>query len=141
MSREGNKAIIRRLFDEVFNQGNVEVIDEIVADNVVGHDATSREPKRGLASLKQVTILFCTAFPDGQYLLSDLIAEEERVVARWGLQGTHRSEFMEIPATGKQVSITGIVIYRLANNKIVEYWGNFDTFGLMQQLGVIPSRS
>jgi predicted ester cyclase len=138
MSTEVNKAVIRRLFEEVFNRGDVEVIDEIVAEEVIGHDATSEEPKRGRASVKQVAILFRTAFPGAQYPLADVIAEDDKVVARWGLQGIHQAEFMDVAPTQRAVKVTGIVIYRLAEQKIVEYWGNFDTLGLMRQLGALP---
>lgn len=137
MSVEANKAVIQRFFDEVFNQGNLEVVDEIVAEHVLGHDATSPEPKRGLESVKQVVILFQNAFLDPHYLLFDLIAEGDKVVARWGLRGTHRGMFMGVPPTEKPVSVNGIIIYRLEDHKIVEYWGTFDTLGLMQQLGIL----
>ena len=138
MSTEANKAVISRLFKEVFNRGDVDVIDEIVAEDVLGHDATSDEPRRGRASVKQVAILFRTAFPGAHYPLADLIAEDDKVVARWGLQGIHQAEFMGVAATQQALKVTGIVIYRLAEQKIVEYWGNFDTWGLMRQLGGLP---
>ncbi len=138
MSTEGNKAVIRRLFTEVFDAGDVDAIDELFAADVLGHDATRREPARGSESVRQVAVLFRTAFPDARFPLYDLIAEGHKVVARWGLQGTHQAEFMGIPATGKQIEVTGTVTYRLASGKVVEYWGNFDTLGLMQQLGVLP---
>ena len=138
MSAEANKVVIRRLFEDVFNRGDVDVIDEIVAEEVIGHDATSNEPKHGRASVKQVAILFRTAFPGAYYPLADLIAEDDKVVARWGLQGIHQAEFMNVAPTQRAVKVTGIVIYRLAEQKIVEYWGNFDTLGLMRQLGALP---
>ena len=137
MSTDANKAVIRRLFADVFNRGDTDVVDELVGAEVLGHDPTSPEPRRGFASVKQVVVLFRTAFPDGRFPLEDLIAEGDKVVARWGLQGTHRGAFMGVGPTGKPVSVTGIAIYRLADGKIVEYWGNFDTLGLLQQLGVL----
>jgi steroid delta-isomerase-like uncharacterized protein len=138
VSTDENRADIRRLFAEVFNGGDIDVVDKLVATDVLGHDATSPEPKRGLASVKQVAVLFRTAFPNGRFPLEDLIAEGDKVVARWGLQGTQQGAFMGVAPTGKPVSVTGIVIYRLAGGKIAEYWGNFDTLGLMQQLGAVP---
>ena len=138
MSVKLNKAVINRLFAEVFNQGQVDAIDELVAENVIGHDATSDEPKHGRASVKQVASLFRTAFQGAQYPVADLIDEGDKVVARWGLQGIHQAEFMGVTPTQRPVNVTGIIIYRLAEQKIVEYWGNFDTLGLMRQLGVLP---
>ena len=138
MSVEANKAVIQRLFDEVFNQGNLEVVDEIVAEHVLGDDAAI-DRTRSRQSFKQVVVLFQTAFPDAHYPLFDLIAEGDKVVARWGLRSTHRGMFMDVPPTGKPVSVDGIVIYRLEDQKIVEYWGSFDTLRLMKQIGALPA--
>ena len=136
---EENKAVIRRLFAEVFNAGDVDAVAELAAPDVLGHDATSPEPKRGLESVRQVAVLFRTAFPDLRLGLEDLIAERDKVVARWTLRGTHRGTFMGVPATGKAAATAGIVIYRLAGGKIAEYWGSFDALGLMRQLGAFPA--
>ncbi|MFP5369591.1 MAG: ester cyclase [Actinomycetes bacterium] len=135
---EENKAVIRRLFAEVFTAGDVAAVPELVAPDVLGHDATSAEPKRGLESVRQVAVLFRTAFPDLRLRLEDLIAEGDKVVARWTLRGTHRGAFMGVPATGKTAEAAGIVVYRLAGGKITEYWGSFDALGLFRQLGAIP---
>ena len=138
MSIEANKAVIQRLFEEVFNQGKIEVLDDIVAEHVLHHDATSPEPKHeSSVSFKQVTHLFQAAFPDANIPLFDLIAEGDRVVARWGLRGTHQGTFMDVPPTDKPVSVNGIIIYRLVDQKIVEYWEAFDTRWVLQQLGTI----
>ena len=135
MSTEENKAVIRRYFDMVWNQGKVDAVHEFVAENVLAYDATDREPRIGFESVKQVVILFHSAFPDMQCPLHDLLADGDKVVARWSLHGTQRGAFMGAPASGKTVNVTGIVIYRLENCKIVEYWGNFATLGLMKQVG------
>jgi predicted ester cyclase len=78
------------------------------------------------------------AFPDGQYSMDDLIAEGDKVVLRWTFRGTHKGELMGIPATGEQVTMAGISIYHFANGMLAEIWENYDKFGLLQQLGVIP---
>lgn len=137
MSVEDNKDIIRRYFYEVINCGNMNAFGEFVAENVVGYDATDLEPKAGFESVKQVMMLFRTAFPDIECPIYDLLAEDDKVAVRWGLRGTHSSEFMNVPATGNTVDVSGIIIYRLKNRKIVEYWGNFDTLGLMRQIGAL----
>ena len=138
MATDANKAVIRRLFAEVFNAGDVDAVAALAAPDVLGHDATSPEPRRGLESVRQVAVLFRTAFPDLRLGVEDLVAEGDKVVARWTLRGTHRGTFMGIPATGKVATTAGIVVYRLAGGKIVEYWGSFDALGLMRQLGAIP---
>ena len=139
MSTKANKAVAQQLFEDVSNQGNLEAIDDIVAEHVLGHDATSSKPKRGSESYRQVAILFQTAFPDAEYRLHDLIAEGDKVVTRWAVQCTHRGTFMGVPPTQKQLRMNGIIIYRLEDQKIVEYWGNCDIHGLMQQLEAIPA--
>ena len=133
MSIKDNKAIIRRLFDEVFNQGNMEVIDELVAEDVSGQDAAIDET-RTIDAFRKVVVLFRTAFPDASYTIHDLIGESDRVVARWSLIGTHRGTFLDLSPTEKRVIVNGIIIYRLEDEKIVEYWGEFDQLGLMRQL-------
>jgi len=139
MSIEENKAVIRRYFDEIVNQGKMELYSEFMAENVLGYDATDPEPKVGFENVKQVMILFHTAFPDLQCPLYDILAEGDKVVVRWGLRGTHRDLFMGVPASGKTVDVSGIIIYRLENHKIIEYWGRFDTLGLMKQVGAVPA--
>jgi predicted ester cyclase len=138
MSTETNKAIVRRLFDEVWNTGNVGLLDELLAPGFVdraaqmgGHDVTAR------GSRTQV-LLFRSAFPDGQSQIQDLIAEGDRVVARWTDGGTQRGEWMGIAPTGKRVTITGIDIYRIEQGRIAEYWCNEDELGLLRQLDAGP---
>ena len=106
-----------------------------MSDHLLGRDATDREPKGGFESVKQVVLLFRTAFPDMQCPLYDLLAEGDKVAARWGLRGAHRGAFMGVAPTGKSISVTGMIVYRLEDQKIVEYWGTFDTLGLMRQIG------
>jgi len=116
----------------------MEVLDDIVAEHVLHHDATSPKPKNeSPVSFKQVAHLFQAAFPDANIPLFDLIAEGDRVVARWGLRGTHQGTFMDFPPTEKPVSVNGIIIYRLVDQKIVEYWKTFDTRWVLQQLDTI----
>jgi steroid delta-isomerase-like uncharacterized protein len=78
------------------------------------------------------------AFPDGRTTIDDIIAEGDKVVVRATMKGTHKGEFMGIPATGKQVTISGIDVTRFVNGKSTEHWGQWDTLGMMQQVGVVP---
>lgn len=80
-----------------------------------------------------------SAFPDKRYTIHDMVAEGDKVVARWALEATHKGDYMGIPATNKQIALTGIYIIRLEDGKQVEWWLEADFLGLMQQLGVIPS--
>ena len=79
------------------------------------------------------------AFPDGRTTTDDLVAEGDKVVERFTFVGTQKGDFMGIPASGKQVRVTGMSIFRIANGKIVEHWGENDAMGLLMQLGVLPA--
>jgi steroid delta-isomerase-like uncharacterized protein len=137
MSVEENKALMRRIF-EVFNTGNMAVADEVIAADVVDHQAPPGIAP-GRAGFKQLITVFRNAFPDIQMTIVDLIADGDKVVARSTMRGTHRGEFMGIPPTGKQFTATSIDIVRFAGGKGVEHWGNSDDLGMLQQLGVIPT--
>ena len=135
---EENKAIVRRLMLEVWCQGRLEVIDEICAPSFVGHGLPPVvSPDR--EGLKQVVAMYRAAYPDVQMTIEDQIAEGDMVVTRWSGRGTHKGELMGIPATGKQITVTGIDINRIAGGKLIDGWGQFDALGMMQQLGVVPS--
>jgi steroid delta-isomerase-like uncharacterized protein len=82
--------------------------------------------------------MFRTAFPDGRFTVEDLLADGEKVVSRFTATGTHKNDFMGIPATGKAITVTGIDILQFADGKAVEHWGEIDGLGMMQQLGVLP---
>ena len=136
MSTEENKADVRRGY-EALNQRNLAVFDELLTPDIVFHIASTTI--QGLEAYKQVLSMLFTAFPDLQFTIEDMVAEGDFVVVRHTTRGTHQGNFRGIPPTGKQVSGTGMFIDRIVNGKAVEQWGNSDTLGLLQQLGVIPS--
>ena len=137
MSTEENKINNRRFYEEVWNGGNLAVIDELVAPNAIFHDPTTT--LHGPEGFKQYVTMYRTAFPDTHFTIEDEIAEGEKVVTRWTAHGTHKGVLQGIPPTGKQVAVTGVVINQLSNGKLVEGWSNFDALGMLQQLGVIPA--
>lgn len=133
---EQNKKLVHQTFEAVWNRGEYGVIDERLAADYVGHSATEiHGPEGG----KQFAAMMRSAFPDFEYTVEDEIAEGDKVVNRWVVQATHQGEFQGVPPTGKEVTITGISIYRIANGKIVEGWTNADMLSLMQQLGAVPA--
>jgi predicted ester cyclase len=138
MSTEVNKASVSRFYDEVFNKKNWAAIDEFIAPNQVDHAAPPGTPA-GLVGAKQLLGMYLTAFPDFHLTIEDMIAEGDQVVARFTMRGTQQGAFMNIPPTGKQVTVTAIDINRIAGGKSVEHWLEMDTLGLLQQLGVIPA--
>ena len=135
---EGNKLVIRRSFEELWNKGNLSLADELFTPNYEHHDASSPDFGRGPESEKKRAALYRTAFPDLQLTIEDIIAEGQTVVARWSCRGTHKGDLSGIAPTGKQVTISGVSIARFTNGKMVEGWVNWDALGLMQQLGVVP---
>jgi len=135
---EANKNVVRRLFEEVWNNGYLHVADELFAPNYIHHDASTPDVGRGPDSEKKRVTLYRTAFPDLRLTIEDSIAEGETVVARWTCRGAHRSDLNGIAPTGKQFAITGVSVMRFAGGKMVEGYVNWDALGLTQQLGVVP---
>ena len=132
MSMEENKTVIRRFY-ETINAGSVDQIDQFFTSDYVDHNPQAPTPD--LAGLKQLLAMIATAFPDFHLTAEDMRAEGDRVVARLSLSGTNQGSFMGIPPTGKQITTTGLSIFRLTNGKIAEEWFLFDALGVIQQLG------
>ena len=136
MPVEENKALFRRIIDEVFNKKNIGVVDELLSEDFMDHSPPPGvDPGRD--GLKQIANMFTGAFPDLHVQIDDLIAEGDKVVGRMTSRGTHQGDLMGIAATGKHVSFAEVHIVRIANGKAVEHWGVEDNLGMMQQLGVI----
>ena len=139
MLSETNKTVSRRLFEEVWNKGNLAVLNEIIAnDHVNSGPGTLPGLPTGPEGAKQFVMIYRNAFPDTHFTTDEQIAEGDKVVTRWTAHGTHQGELLGIPATDKSSTVTGISVDRIVDGKIVESWGIFDQFGMMQQLGVIP---
>ena len=136
MSTEENKELIRRGY-KALNERNWTAFDALCAPDFVSHFGSMT--MQGYDPYKQFLSMYFAAFPDMHLGVEDIIAEGDCVVVRLTFHGTHQADLMGIPATGKQVSGTGINIHRLANGTAVEQWGNSDDLGLMQQLGVVPA--
>lgn len=139
MSTEQNKALIRHIVEEIFNQGNMSRADEFLATNFVEHEELPPGISRDREGVKQLTTMLRSAFPDFKATIDDIVAEGDKVVIRQTWSGTHKGEFMGVPPTGKSVSFGVIDIVRIAGGKCVEHWGQMDSMGMMQQLGAIPT--
>lgn len=136
MSTE-NAAIIQRFIDEVINEGHYDVCDEIVAEDFIELDPLPGQ-SQGRDGLKQVIMMLRSAFPDIHWVTDESIASGDKVVTRFTWTGTHRGDFLGIPATGRPVTVKGVVIDRLVNGLMTDSRILMDTFSLMMQLGVIP---
>lgn len=140
MSSEENKALIRRYFeaiDATCQTGNADLIDEYLAPDFVEHNPFPGYPPTR-DGWKQVFLMLDAATP-GYHVVEDLVAEGDKVVGRITAYGTHVGELFGIPATGKQIRLSAIAIWRIRDGQIIEHWHEADTLGLMQQLGVAPT--
>jgi steroid delta-isomerase-like uncharacterized protein len=136
---EQNKALLQRWFEEVWNQGKSEAIDELLAQDSVIHGLVdaSGQPVRGLGPFQEYHNQFCGAFSDLHVSLEDLVAEGDRVVARCNVRGKHTGESLGFAATNAPIEFEGIVIVRIKDGKIVEAWNQFDFQAMKKQLGVL----
>jgi steroid delta-isomerase-like uncharacterized protein len=140
VSNEKNKLVFQRFYEEVLNQGNLDVIDDVVDPNVVSHHPIPGQ-KPGAAGLKEALAGFKKAFPDLKSVAQDIIAKADKVVGRFTVTGTHQGEFMGYRPTGKQFTYEEIVIVRLKDGKIVEHWAVADVSAMMEQLGAIEYKN
>jgi steroid delta-isomerase-like uncharacterized protein len=132
---EQNKTLARRWFEDLFSRGDLDVANEILSAEFVDH--LTHEDERGTEELKHYVTIYRTAFPDIQDTVEDIVAEADKVVVRWKSRGTHQGEFMGVAPTGRDVTFTGMRLFRIAENEIVESWVNIDERGLREQLGAV----
>ena len=137
MSIEQNKTIARQFFEDAYNTGNVDLLEQLLAPTYVDEKAPPGTPV-GPQGIAQVITMFRRAFPDLRFTIEDQIAEGDRVATRYTFRGTQQGELMGIPPTGKQVSIGGVSIYRITDGKMQQAWIEYDMLGMLQQLGVVP---
>ena len=143
MSTQENKAILRRMVEEVICGGNLDLMDELVAPDFVNHHSIATGEAShsiGVETFRQEIMQLRSVFPDIAMTIIHLLADGDKVVAHFQVRGTHKGEFIGIPATGKKVEFSGITIVRIANGKLAERWNIADRYGLLQQFGAIPSR-
>jgi steroid delta-isomerase-like uncharacterized protein len=132
-----NKAVISSFLEEVLNEGRLERVDVLVAVDFVEVDPFPGQ-KQGREGLKQVISAFRTAFPDIHWVIEEMLGEGEKVFSRFTWHGTHRSEFFGVPATGKRITVKGMVVDRVVAGKMVESQILMDGLSMMRQLGAIP---
>ena len=133
-----NKEVIQAFLEDVINEGRLERADDLAKEDFVELDPLPGQ-EQGREGLKAVIRQLRTAFPDMHWVVKEMVAESDKVVTRFVWTGTQRGEFLGIPATGRSVEVKGVVIDRLEDGKMADSRILMDTFGLMQQLGVIPA--
>lgn len=134
-----NQALIRRWFEEVWNKGREEAIDEMFAEDGIAHGLAdeSGEDMRGPTDYKPFFRKFRAAFPDIEVVVEDTVTEGDKVAARCTVRGKHQSDSLGFAATQQPMEITGITIVRVRDGKIVEAWNNFDFMSMFKQLGAL----
>ena len=136
---EENKQLVRRWFEEVWNNGRAELIYEMFDENGIAH-GLSDDPANPIKGPKDYTPfyqLFRNAFPNVKVVIEDMVAEDDKVTARCSVRGKHEGDFRGLTATQAPVDFTGITIVRIANGKIVEAWNNFDFMTMNKQVGLL----
>lgn len=137
MSLEENKAAVRRIYDELWNERRLEVADEVIVEGAVNYDTGLTPMPFGPEEMKGTVRMVTAGFPDNRHEVEEVIAEGDTVVLRCTLTGTQEGEFMGIPPTGRRIQVNEIHIYRLEGGKAVEHRAGRDDLGAMRQLGVI----
>ena len=132
-----NKAIVRRLYEEVWNKRKLKVVDELISPSHALIDPLVSTSQVGPELYKRRVVELTTSFPDLRFTIEDMIAEKGKVVVCWIISGTHKSGFMDVPATGKKVSVEGVTIHYITNGKILDSSARWDVLGLMRQIGQI----
>ena len=134
---ESEKTIARRFNEDVWSRGDEGALEELLDPDFVDHDALpGQSPDRD--GHRQILAAFRSAFPDLNVTTEDIVAEGDKVVTRWTARGTHQGDLMGIAPTGREVTIKGIDVLRIAEGRIVERWAQFNDLEMMQQLGVVP---
>jgi steroid delta-isomerase-like uncharacterized protein len=136
-TEQANKEFARRWNEEIWSQQNTDVIDDLVAEEFVGHDPSRPEPVRGPEGVREVVEMLFSAFPDAQVDLEVIVAEGDRIAMRITASGTHEGMFMGIEPTGEQMEVEVMSFQRIEDGKAVEEWQIVDTLGMLQQLGVV----
>src|SRR5207342_566610 len=138
MTIEANKAVMHR-FTEFINTASEKLAAELISPNAVFHIPGRSEPMRGPAGYLAVIGMMRGGFPDIQWTLEEMIAEGDKVAARFTMRGTHRGTFFGVPPTGKIIAVQAMNIYRLSGSQVVEEHGQPDMLGLLQQIGALPA--
>ena len=137
MSLTENKALVRRLYDDVWNKRRLEVVQELISPSHALFGTLFTDSSVGPEAYKRVLTQFIGAFPDLRFTVSDIIAEKDKVVVSWTISGTHKREFRGIPATNKKISVEGATIHEISRGRILDSDVRLDHLGLLQQLNAV----
>jgi steroid delta-isomerase-like uncharacterized protein len=131
------KSFVHRILDEAFNQGNLAILDELIAPDGISHHLSWGTPANRMG-LKQLIAMFRTAFPDLNCTVQDEIIQGDKVAAHWTMRGTHKGLFLGNSPTSKSISVMGLIYARIENDQVIENYILIDQMGILQQLGLVP---
>ncbi len=137
MSAENNKALVLRFFELGPSGGNMNAANALLSPDFTMHTPLPASP--GIKGINEVVAACRAAFEHLSVTVEDLVADGDKVAARFTARGVHKGEFMGLPPTGKPITMTGIEIFRIEDGKIAELWGEANLLGLMQQVGILPA--
>jgi len=138
MATENNKQLMNR-FVNFINTSSEQLAGELISSNAIFYVPGQTEPMRGPAGYLAIIEMMRSGFPDIQWTLEDIVAEGDKVAARFIMRGTHQGTFFGVPATGKSIEVQAMNFYRFSNGQIVEEYGQPDMLGLLGQIGAIPN--
>lgn len=139
MAADDLKQLDRRLYEEAWNTGKLDILGELIASGAPIHDPGMPEVNAGPEGERHIISMYRSAFPDTQFTIEAQVAEGDLVFTQWRARGTHLGTLMNVPPTNRVVEVTGMALSRYVNGKRVESWTNWDTLGLLRQIGVIPA--
>jgi steroid delta-isomerase-like uncharacterized protein len=140
MSAE-NKTLARRVREEIWNGKPLSVVDQVIDVKCVSHvsDPITPDFGSGPEGFKKLVSLYRSAFPDAHLNIDDILADGDKVMVRWTARATHKGQLLNLAATSKRVTVTGIDVYRISDGRIQEMWISWDALGFLQQLGAVPA--
>ncbi len=134
MSIDHNKALVRRYWEEVWNQGKLDLIPELLHPNYILREPSAEADVVGHEAVRHFIQTYRQAFPDLHFAIADMLAEADRVATRWLVTGTQQGPLKGLEPRGQAIAVTGISIIRIADDKLAEDWANWDTFAMLMQL-------
>lgn len=134
-----NKSIARRLYQEVWNERKLDVVDELISPSHALYDPNASDSQVGPQAYKRTLTTFLTGIPDLRFKVQDMISENSKLAVSWVVSGTHQGDFYGIPATNKKISVEGVTIHQIDSGKILDSYVTWDMLGVMRRLGAVPS--
>jgi predicted ester cyclase len=135
-----NSAIVHRWFQELWNEGNMNIIDELASPDAIGYGQIEQDGRIDMEQFRALFLSLRSAFPDIKFTIEQTVAEGDMVVVRWRAAATHRGEFLGTKPTNRSVEFTGMSMQRIVNGKIIQGWDNWDQLGLLTQIDAAPAK-